>query len=732
MSMLTPATTILAQASERIPIWDNAFLDSWEIPFGSWMNEIINWVILNLGTLFDIIEWPFSFLFRNFVDGPEYHPWWEITDMSWVLVCGGVLVVGMITRNLRVGLGLALLLALCGLLGNQFWEETTTTIGLIVVAVVICAMFGIPLGILCGRFDGVWKVVRPALDAMQVVHAFVYIIPFVFFFGLGPEPATIVTMVFAVPALIRLTNLGIRQVPPDVVEASRAYGASELRVLIDVQIPLARTAIMTGLNQTLLLAISMIGIAAIMGASGLGLLVYRAVLNLDTRLSTSAGLALFVVAVVLDRLTQTEAGESTNLFARIRAAWTHLRDPEALLEETPGKDIAAHTTDTAAEATPAPVGTAERVGVLVGLGASVLALVSVFLPWGHDSGHVSAYGRAADLDLRGLSFNGLAAEGGSFFGLAVLASGLVLLGSALTTLSRPGKVARWFGADGALISAVGLLAAAIGYQWIDSAADVVSYSHGIGAWVALGSGIIAVAGAVVWIRNAPYSPLRPLRSTVSITRVLISAGIVGMLAVAGLSSWSVDERAALIISPELQAEIDRLGQEARDDLSKAAENATQIAALSARAQERNPVRTDGFAGAGPGLGYLTMWLGVAALLLTLPAAGLFGRDERLRWKWSVAVAALGVGVMLVSAGWISSLVRVSDPNFVSGPGSFLCLLAGFLLFASSRGVLRDFHRTKVYHGEHESGRSDRRDGPKTGVDELAAPKDSAMKPVGGT
>ncbi len=726
MNILTPATTILAQGptpEETTPFWDNAFLDSWEIPFGSWMNEMINWVILNLGTLFDIIKWPFSFLFRNFVDGPEYHPWWEITDMSWVLVCGGVLVVGMITRNLRVGLGLALLLALCGLLGNEFWEETTTTIGLIVVAVVICAMFGIPLGILCGRFDGVWKVVRPVLDAMQVVHAFVYIIPFVFFFGLGPEPATIVTMVFAVPALIRLTNLGIRQVPADVVEASRAYGASELRVLIDVQIPLARTAIMTGLNQTLLLAISMIGIAAIMGASGLGLLVYRAVLNLDTPLSTSAGLALFIVAVVLDRLTQPEAGESTNLFARIRAAWTHLRDPEALLEETPAGDIAADTAANAAEeGTPALVGTAERVGALVGLGASVLALVSVFLPWGHDSGHVSAYGRAADLDLRGLSFNGLAAEGGSFFGLAVLIASLVILGSALTTLTRPGRVARWFGADGALISAVGLLAATTGYLWIDSPADVGSYRHGIGAWVALGSGIIAVAGAVVWLRNAPYSPLRPLRSTVSITRILISAGIVGMLAVAGLSSWSVDERAALIITPELQAELDHLEQEARDDPSKASENATQIAALSARARERNPVRTDGFAGAGPGLGYLTLGLGVAALLLTLPAAGLFGRDERLRWRWNVAVAALGVGVMLVSAGWISSLVRVSDPQFVSGPGSFLCLLAGFLLFASSRGVLREFHRTKVYHREQESGRSDRRAGPKTRVDVLAAPR----------
>ena len=716
---MTTLTPILAQTTERIPIWDNAILDAWEIPFGAWMKEMINWVILNLGTVFDVIEWPFTLLFRNFVDGPEHHPWWEITDMSWVLVCGVVLVVGMITRNLRVGLGLAVLLALCGLLGNEFWDETTTTIGLIVVAVVVGAIFGIPLGVLCGRFDGVWKAVRPVLDAMQVVHAFVYIVPFVFLFGLGAEPATMVTMVFAVPPLIRLTNLGIRQVPADVVEASRAYGASELRVLLDVQLPLARSAIMTGLNQTLLLSISMIGIAAIMGASGLGLLVYRAVINSDPELSSSAGLALLIVAVVLDRLTQTEAGEGTNLFARIRMAWKHWRDPEALLDEIPIEDTVTDKADEADQGTPAPVGRAERIGVLIGLAASVLAVVSVFLPWGHDSGHVSAYGRAADLDLGGLSFSGLAAEGGSFFGVAVLVAGLVILGSALTTLTKPGEVARWFGADGATMAAVGLLASAAAYLWIYPPANAASYGHGIGAWLALGSGIIAVAGAAVWIRNAPYSPTRPLRSTVSITRIIISAGIVGMLVVAGLSSWSVDEQK--IITPELQAELDRLRQEALDDPSKAADNAAQIAAVSARAEETNIVRTDGFAEAGPGLGYLTVGLGLAALLLTLPAAGLFGRDERLRWRWSVAVAALGVGVMLMAAGWISSLVRVSGANFVSGPGSFLCLLAGFLLFTSSRGVLREFRRAKVYSGEHELGQPDRRDTLEAKADELAAP-----------
>ena len=232
----------------------------------------------------------------------------------------------------------------------------------------------------------------------------------------------------------------------------------------------------------------MIGIAAIMGASGLGLLVYRAVINSDPELSSSAGLALLIVAVVLDRLTQTEAGEGTNLFARIRAAWRHWRDPEALLEEIPAEDTVADEADEADEGTPAPVGSAERAGVLIGLAASVVAVVSVFLPWGHDSGHVSAYSRAADLDRGGLSFSGLATEGGSFFGIAVLVAGLVILGSALTTLAKPGGVARWFGADGALISAAGMLASAGAYLWIGPPAEVVSYRDGVGAWLALGSG----------------------------------------------------------------------------------------------------------------------------------------------------------------------------------------------------------------------------------------------------
>ena len=194
-----------------------------------------------------------------------------------------------------------------------------------------------------------------------------------------------VTMVFALPPLIRLTNLGIRQVPDDVVEASRAYGAPEWRVLLDVQLPLARQAIMTGLNQTLLLSISMLGIAAIMGAGGLGLLVFRAVQNLDI------GLAAFVWSGAvhcgpwcLTAFLRPRPPTARNLFKRIRRAWAHRRDPEALLPEAATVGAVATTRGHSA-----PLSGGERRALAITAAGALIAIVAVFLPWGHDSGKIS-------------------------------------------------------------------------------------------------------------------------------------------------------------------------------------------------------------------------------------------------------------------------------------------------------------------------------------------------------
>ena len=744
-------------------IAENKVLDQWTIPFGDWVEQMVNWAAIHLRWLLGIIEWPFTFLFRNLVKGPGHNPWWELTDMPWIAVCAVFFVIGWLFRNLKIGAFAALAMAACGLLGIEYWEDTVLTVGMVVVAVVLCVIIGIPLGVLCGRVDGVWNAVRPVLDAMQVVHPFVYMLPVIFFWGIGPEPATMVTMIFALPPLIRLANLGIRQVPADVVEASRAYGAPEWRVLFDVQLPLARPAIMTGLNQTLLLSISMVGIAAIMGASGLGLLVFRAVQNLDTALAASGGLALFIVAVVLDRVSQTEDSDR-NLLTRIRRAWAHRRDPESLLPEA-GTVGAA----TATSGRPAPLSAAERRALGVVAAGALSALLSAFLPWGHDSGGISGYGRLvdtgryeyvevdpegspgefelqessldpppehaaeiallndqriavmaaagaegvtddaiaalADIDeqiallanpLAGRSFNGLDASGGSFYGLIVLGSALLILAAVATALKRPGRGPRLFGANSLLALAAGLLVAAVAYLWASPAAANVSHSTGAGPWVAVAGGAVAVVGGALWLGSAPYSALRPLRAVISYGQIGVAVLVLLMAVVSGLSGWSFDQRTESVVSPELQAQIEALRQQGIDDPAIAAETAQEIAALISAARRVEVVVTDGFVADGARYGYLAIILGAVGVAFSLPAAGVLGADERRRRRWNAAVASSGVGLMFVAAAWIASLMRVSDPGFVSGAGAFLCLIAGFLLMATTAGVLGEFQRSEVY------------------------------------
>lgn len=754
----------LAQ-SESPGIADNKVLDQWTIPFGEWVKQMVNWIDLNLGWLLNIVEWPFTFLFRNFVDGPDHHPWWEITDMPWIAVCLIFFVIGTLARNVKVGGFVALALAGCGLLGIEYWDDTALTVGMIIVAVALCALIGIPLGVLCGRFDGVWNAVRPVLDAMQVVHAFVYMLPVIFFFGIGTEPATMVTMVFALPPLIRLTNLGVRQVPADVVEASRAYGAPEWRVLLDVQLPLARPAIMTGLNQTLLLSISMLGIAAIMGAGGLGLQVFRAVQALDVALAASSGLALFMVAVVLDRISQTEESDGQNLITRIRRAWAHRRDPETLLPQVSSIGVVAKT-----RSHPAPLSAAEgRILTIVAAGALV-AVVAVFLPWGSDSGRVSGYARLVDTGryeyveiepegaaggvelqeasvnppaehaeeiavleaqlhavvvaagaegvtkeetisviaeieheiallsnpLAGRSFRGLDASGGSFYGIMVLGFALFILAGVATNLKRPGGNIRLFGSNGVVVLAVGSLAAAIAYVWVPAASANVSHNTGVGPWVAVAGGAIATLGALAWLREAPYAARTPLRAGVSYRQIAVVALVAALLVIAGFSGWSFDQRVKSVVSPELQEQISALEQQRSDDPAVEARIAQEIIALYSKAQRTEKIVTDGFAGGGSKYGYLAIAFGIVGIACVLPAAGAFGSDERRRRRWNAAVASVGLSLMVVASAWIASLLRVADLKFASGAGAFLCLIAGFLLMASTAGVLAKFGRSQVY------------------------------------
>jgi glycine betaine/proline transport system permease protein len=192
-----------------------------------------------------------------------------------------------------------------GLLG--LWDETMTTLAMVLSSVIFCANVGIPLGIWAGRSDAFEAGIRPVLDAMQTTPAFVYLVPIVMLFSVGNVAGVLATIVFALPPIIRLTSLGIRQVHPELVEAAEAFGANRWQVLRRVQIPLAMPTILAGLNQTIMMALSMVVIAALIGAGGLGSPVILGLNTLDIGRAVIGGLSIVLMAIVLDRITQSVA-----------------------------------------------------------------------------------------------------------------------------------------------------------------------------------------------------------------------------------------------------------------------------------------------------------------------------------------------------------------------------------------------------------------------------------------
>ena len=186
----------------------------------------------------------------------------------------------------------------------DLWSESMTTLAMIFTAVIFCIIIGIPLGILSSRSKTFEVILRPALDVMQTIPSFVYLIPVVMLFGIGLTPGVVATIIFALPPIIRLTNLGIRQVGKGFKEAGSSLGLTKLLILVKIEIPLALKTIMAGINQTLMLALSMVVIAALIGAGGLGLTVYVALGRLDIGSAVIGGTAIVILAIILDRITQ--------------------------------------------------------------------------------------------------------------------------------------------------------------------------------------------------------------------------------------------------------------------------------------------------------------------------------------------------------------------------------------------------------------------------------------------
>jgi len=203
------------------------------------------------------------------------------------------------------GLMVFAVLGLLLILNLGYWSALMETLALVIAAEVMVVVIGLPLGILGGRSDIANRLMRPLLDIMQTMPAFVYLVPAVIFFGLGLVPGVISTVIFALPPLIRLTTLGIRQVPHELVEASNSFGATWWQMLIKVQLPSALPSIMAGVNQSIMLGLSMVVISAMIGAGGLGNVVLQGITQLDVGKGFVGGLAVVILAIILDRITQS-------------------------------------------------------------------------------------------------------------------------------------------------------------------------------------------------------------------------------------------------------------------------------------------------------------------------------------------------------------------------------------------------------------------------------------------
>ncbi|MDA3882497.1 MAG: proline/glycine betaine ABC transporter permease [Bacteroidales bacterium] len=285
------------------------------LEIGKHVEKGIDWLAQNAEPFFDAITVVIEFLVGAFQDLLLMpHPFLMIAIIS---ILAYMVSAGRKNFFTALGwkkgrfLGLFTLIGLTLLYLMNFWNETMQTIALVVSSAILALLIGIPVGIQTARSLRAEKIIRPILDFMQTMPAFVYLIPAILFFSVGNVPGVVATVVFALPPAVRLTSLGIRNVQSDVVEAAYAFGATEKQLLYKVQIPLALPSILAGVNQVIMLSLSMVVIASMVGAAGLGQDVYKSILTADLALGVESGLGIVIIAIILDRLTQA-AGENTN------------------------------------------------------------------------------------------------------------------------------------------------------------------------------------------------------------------------------------------------------------------------------------------------------------------------------------------------------------------------------------------------------------------------------------
>ncbi|MFP4076751.1 MAG: ABC transporter permease [Halochromatium sp.] len=288
-------------------------LTDFDIPLGDWVADGVDWIQGNLTGVLDGIAEVLEFFIDSFEGLLQGIP---------PLILALIIVL-LATWRVSWKFGLFAIVAMVLLFGMDIWSETISTLGLVIASSLVALLIGIPIGITMARHDTFEAIARPVLDFMQTMPPFVYLIPAAIFFGLGKVPGSIATLIFAMPPAVRLTNLGIRQVSDEHIEAGKAFGCTGRQLLFKVQLPLAMPSIMAGINQTIMLALSMVVIASMIGAGGLGNTVLTGIQRLDVGLGFEGGLGVVLLAILLDRITQSfgiarRAGRSPTLLTRLR------------------------------------------------------------------------------------------------------------------------------------------------------------------------------------------------------------------------------------------------------------------------------------------------------------------------------------------------------------------------------------------------------------------------------
>jgi glycine betaine/proline transport system permease protein len=281
------------------PSWAGGFPTSIGNGFMAWLDGVYAWIVANRN------DSPLFLYFFNYISVGLGSAVVLINQLLNSLTWLGVTVIGVVASWRVAGWRVALLVlatfavfALTGL-----WNESMTTLSLIITSVFIALLFGIPLGVLAGRSEGFYRSIRPVLDFMQIMPAFAYLLPFVLLFGIGNASAAVVTAVYALPPVVRITALGIREVNKAAIEATTSLGSTPWQILTKVQLPLAKRTILLGVNQTIMLAVSMVVIASLIGAGGLGDAIYQALSKINVGQAFQAGLAIVMLAIAMDRVT---------------------------------------------------------------------------------------------------------------------------------------------------------------------------------------------------------------------------------------------------------------------------------------------------------------------------------------------------------------------------------------------------------------------------------------------